>query len=670
LSEFLPYELPAGFSNVGLYAFLMRESAQVFGDNYIFRRNSPETRALLRILLGPKIQPQSIVFDGGSWTSVPLAAIRRKTVPFKFRIRHGEAGFRELAIPHPRSQIAFIDFYDRYKSLITHFGRVSPYSIRKPTEEVRITVTRDDLFELRSSEAGSEVEVSGLETSRLRSFFRYEDYSSLHGFFDSNTYREAEKSFGHLLRLDVSRCFESIYTHTIEWAIYGRANVKSNRSAFKGTFPNQFDNHVRAMNEDETHGILIGPEVSRIFAELLLQRIDRDIHDELSTLGLSQGEDYAAFRYVDDFFFFYNSSESRNVIQRTVAASLHVYKLHLQEAKIENVTTPYLTPLSMAKVELRAAAKRLLHAEARIPSEENAWAGIIATSRSSDLVDAYKTILAQTGVAPKDIANYALVQVEEALEAALRIYIASEAEVPDGVDRARFEAGLTHLIASAIEYAYFIYSGSGLASAGIKAARISALGLKASSLLAGSMDRREYIRQLVYSEVSLQMLRFPMSTNGSMEGLYLLDVLGELGPNYALPLKSLLAFLDCVDSDAKVEIPSWMHGVGALAILRYLRDLPQYKALQRALESWMLARVAELAREEDDHAERSLLALDMLTSPYVAKSTKIELLRIHEIANQAGLLSKISSVSPTWFTNWGPADLHVELLEKRSQHVY
>lgn len=670
LSEFLPYELPAGFSNVGLYAFLMREGAHVVGDSLLFKSESVELRALLRILLGKNFQPLPFITHEGTWTKITLDSLRNKTVPYRFRIRHGEMDFRELSIPHPRSQLAFIDFYDRYKTLITHFGQTSPYSIRKPSDEVRITVSRDDLFDRREGSGAPGIELIGHETSRLRSFFRYESFANLHGFFESATYRDAEKSFAHLLRLDVSRCFDSIYTHTIEWAIYGRSNVKSNRNAFKGTFPNEFDARIRAMNEDETHGILIGPEVSRIFAELILQRIDRDIHDALQDLDISHGSNYVAYRYVDDFFFFYNAPEAREVIQRTVAASLRPYKLHIQEAKIENVSTPFLTPLSLAKVELRAETKRLLHAEVRPPADGLLWAGITSTSRSIELINAYKTVLARTSVRPQDVANYALVQVEEAFEAALDVYIAAENSTMDKAERARFESGLTHLIESSVEFAFFIYSGSGLASAGIKVARIAALSLKAVDNLAASVDRREFVRQLVYAEVSLQLVRFPMSMNASVEGLYLLDVLGELDAKYALPLSQLLTFLGCTVTSSGIAIPSWMHGVAALSVLRYLKDHKQYVDLHRAIESWMLARIGELLREQDDHAERSIMALDMLNSPYVSKTSKLAILTLHEIGNPPTALKKLNERASTWFTNWDRNDLHADLLEKRSQHVY
>jgi hypothetical protein len=676
LSEFIPYELPIGFSNSGLYAFLLKEGAHFVKESLVLKGNSSDLRALLTILLGPKVQPMPYEERGHSWLQVSMKQLERKTVPYRFRIRHGATDFRELAIPHPRGQLAFVAFYDNYKSLITHFGKTSPFSIRKPVEEVRFTIVRDDLFDHRVDPNESPVETVGHETDRLRSFFRYESFANMHGFYESSQYQDAEKKFAYLLRLDVARCFDSIYTHSIEWAIYGRDNVKSNRKAYEGTFPSRFDSLISALNEDETNGILIGPEVSRIFAEIIFQRIDRDICDALEAVGIVHNVDYVGFRYVDDYFFFYNAVENKDIVQRAVGHALRAYKLHIQDAKILCVETPHLTPLSLAKVAVRQSVARSLNASLVEPAEPlvngvEASQCVDVTSNSLEVISAYKTALAETGVLPRELANYALVQIEEALESALLVCMSLHANTLLSAEKAKHDASTTRLLAAAVESAYFVYSGSGLASAGIKVARISALSLKAAKELRHSRDREEFIKQLIYSEVCLQLIRHPMSSNATIEGLYLLDVLSELGDGYLLPIQQLAAFLDC-DTDAAgvVKLPSWNHAASALTILRYVKYEPRYSGLRRELEGWVVARVDALLQEQDDHAERAILALDLLNSPYIGEKAKREILRMHNVSSSPAALKRLTEISGSWFTNWSRVDLHRDLLEKRSQHVY
>lgn len=67
------------------------------------------------------------------------------------------------------------------------------------------------------------------------------------------------------------------------------------------TFAQEFDGVIRHGNHNETNGIPIGPEVSRIFAEILFQEIDRRVMQELADLKFRQ--DYEFRRYVDDVLY-------------------------------------------------------------------------------------------------------------------------------------------------------------------------------------------------------------------------------------------------------------------------------------------------------------------------------------------------------------------------------
>ena len=73
---------------------------------------------------------------------------------------------------------------------------------------------------------------------------------------------------------DITRFYPSIYTHSIAWAAYGKEEVKRNRNLYEGSFADRLDALVRACNRNQTIGIPVGPETSRIIAETISARID------------------------------------------------------------------------------------------------------------------------------------------------------------------------------------------------------------------------------------------------------------------------------------------------------------------------------------------------------------------------------------------------------------
>src|SRR5690606_17626594 len=106
---------------------------------------------------------------------------------------------------------------------------------------------------------------------------------------------------------------------TISWALFNKAIIKDNIDDSRKTFGGEFDELMQKLNANETNGIVIGPEFSRIFAELILQQIDNDILNNLLSSDANQPRlihkrDYEIFRYVDDYFIFYNKEEDKERI--------------------------------------------------------------------------------------------------------------------------------------------------------------------------------------------------------------------------------------------------------------------------------------------------------------------------------------------------------------------
>ena len=107
------------------------------------------------------------------------------------------------------------------------------------------------------------------------------------------------------------------------------------------------------MNYNETNGIIIGPEFSRIFAELILQRIDKNVEKELYKKGYKYKEDYDIYRYVDDFFVFYNDDKIKSEILNLYKIKLQEYNLFFNDSKTKILPKPIITNITIAKEEIR-----------------------------------------------------------------------------------------------------------------------------------------------------------------------------------------------------------------------------------------------------------------------------------------------------------------------------
>lgn len=146
----------------------------------------------------------------------------------------------------------------------------------------------------------------------------------------------------------------NIYTHSITWAVKGKAFAKTYRNL--ASFEGQFDSLMQRCNYNETNGIVVGPEFSRVFAEILFQRIDRDVISLLSERGFEWAKHYEFRRYVDDYHVFSDSASCMDVFQTVLEHVLEGYKLYLNSAKSEVLARPFVSNLTIAKREIRKIA--------------------------------------------------------------------------------------------------------------------------------------------------------------------------------------------------------------------------------------------------------------------------------------------------------------------------
>lgn len=270
----------------------------------------------------------------------------KNTVPLRYNIVKHSRSIRTLSLLHPKGQTALALFYEKYAELICEYAARSTFSIRAPKKIggsffVPSSVAEQNRYK---NAAVDTTEIDQLVRNPA-SYFAYSGFSRMYQFFDSDDHIRLEKKFRYQLSLDITRCFDSIYTHSIAWATKSKEEAKEN--TFAQNFGNRFDEVMRRLNHGETNGICIGPEASRIFAEIILAKVDRNARQNLYEQNVQDGVDYECRRYVDNYYVFANEVSVVERVEHELTLALREYNLHLNTEKKELERRPFYSKKSL-----------------------------------------------------------------------------------------------------------------------------------------------------------------------------------------------------------------------------------------------------------------------------------------------------------------------------------
>lgn len=137
-----------------------------------------------------------------------------------------------------------------------------------------------------------------------------------------------ESTSDWLVRTDITRFYPSIYTHSVPWAAYGKAQVKSDLKKYQGSLADRIDALVRSCNRNQTIGIPIGPETSRIIAEVVSSEIDTVIRNRLDHLDVKKFD-----RLQDDWFVGADSLDDAESILSQIVLSYREFGLEINGTK-------------------------------------------------------------------------------------------------------------------------------------------------------------------------------------------------------------------------------------------------------------------------------------------------------------------------------------------------
>ena len=154
--------------------------------------------------------------------------------------------------------------------------------------------------------------------------------------FDLFKEKSIEASFNKKfeLKMDIARYFPSIYTHSISWAMHGKNFIKQPENRRNYDYVgNLLDAICSKCQSGQTNGIPVGPDTSRIIAEMLNCNFDEQLQYKFG--------DIVGYRFRDDCNFYFSSYSEAELVFKCFETMLTDYGLNINEEKTTIKKIPY-----------------------------------------------------------------------------------------------------------------------------------------------------------------------------------------------------------------------------------------------------------------------------------------------------------------------------------------
>lgn len=366
VTECVPYELPLEMADHWLYEWL-DERANTVTPKELTLCAKNRFDLLLLALIG-EVKFQGPVRHGQAVQARISEFSKAWRAPASFRVRRDRARTRELDLLSIRSQLNIAFLYYRQKDLLLHYANKDRGSLRHPSRVNAYGKNPANKFRPGKSSHIVSVETSARRLGSYNSYFVYDKYAFVGQYYDSREWHALEARWRFLRRLDVANCFRSIYTHSASWStgtdFFSKQHLSRNGG---GDLGQVLDRTMQAANWGETHGICVGPEVSRIFAEIVFQHLGIQMESRVRDLGIGR-RSYEILRYVDDYFVFAADQVTLNEVSKVIEMTLAEHKFAINPAKTRNYTTPFTTAISVKKANLKSFLRSALPFEGPLPS--------------------------------------------------------------------------------------------------------------------------------------------------------------------------------------------------------------------------------------------------------------------------------------------------------------
>ncbi|NQU83915.1 MAG: RNA-directed DNA polymerase [Parcubacteria group bacterium] len=152
---------------------------------------------------------------------------------------------------------------------------------------------------------------------------------------------KASMEYTYLATIDISNCYDSLYTHLIPRTLAGDITKEclKNKALKKSKLPlsqknkiklgNYIDTTLQKINNNRTIGLPQGNVLSDFLAEIVLKGFDKKLENILGPENIK----YKIIRYRDDYRIFCNNKETLDKICKELATLLSKFGLRLNKGK-------------------------------------------------------------------------------------------------------------------------------------------------------------------------------------------------------------------------------------------------------------------------------------------------------------------------------------------------
>ena len=652
LTDTLPYETPVLFSNRGFYTNL-RTKYNKYYNNFIKNKAKGLTND------SPKTV-EDFFFD--DFFDGYLVEIGKKIshiknegrIPYAYKILKGPQEYRKISVIHPISQMEICDFYEKYWQEILFYTLKNDASLRHPAKRVSKVfrkysnlinkLTKGDTLDQKEdeiSEISEKIDITSVPTN----YFVNKRYKFLYQFYDSAELLNIEQRFEKCRKFDIKRCFDSIYTHSIAWATRGKEYSKRYRSADE-RFDSKIDQIMMRSNWNETNGIPIGSEFSRIFAEIILQSIDQTVEKTLSEYKLRKGRDYIIKRYVDDYFVFVNNDGVYKKIIDTYVQELMEYKLFINSEKNVSLNRPFVTNINSAKQILTADIKTRLksyHTQDNDKiSKDNLFMNIsnISVASPGVLIKKLRQIVTDKEISVFDVSGFIFGILKKDILKIFNILCENKEFVQLNADHVA--NGLKRYLSEILDLSFYMFHVSTKPNNTLGLCKICFAILEILKLV-DNQELSEIIKQKIYSSFLLFFENNIAPEDNLVDVLDILWVLSCLGKEYKLSEDRLKTYLIPQNKDD-------LSYFSLVMFFAYIKNDKEYEKTKKRLLK-MAYNKFKVGDEWLRKTDLFMLFFDIISCPYVDITYKKSLLSMCNIQNnQEEIISEISKHN--WFFGW------------------
>lgn len=249
--------------------------------------------------------------------------------PLKYHIYKNTYELREMSILNPLSLIEMRLFIEAYEKELLFFANRAGFSVRKHyyNDSLRyVQKAGKGLVYIDEENMTRNLEASG-------DFYKVSPFKFLSDFHNSPLWYELNREYRYCGKIDYSKCFDSVYTHTFTWLVAANLTDRKDYSNNSNYFLNACDTILQNMNGSVTNGIAVGPEFSRLMVEILMQQVDNLVYDALANKGYIENEHYRICRFVDDIFVFADEENLIEYVINIYAREAERFHFRLNEKK-------------------------------------------------------------------------------------------------------------------------------------------------------------------------------------------------------------------------------------------------------------------------------------------------------------------------------------------------